>query len=465
MQNVEACGVEFTGLVAEVGRMIEAHGLLPDGGGVLVGLSGGADSVALLTALKRLAPYHNWRVAAAHFNHGIRGETASRDERFCRELCDGMGVEFVAERADVPACAAEQGVSVETAGRLLRYDFLERTRVWLGLDRIAVAHHMDDNAESVLMHLFRGSGLAGLTGIQPMRGSIIRPLLGVRRADIEDFLNSEGLLYCTDETNLAPEGTRNRLRLEVIPYLERHVNPALVPTLCSTAELLMEDEAYLAEISQYELEAARQGEGFLRERLAALDKPIAARVIRLALAEVGAVVDIERVHIEAVMELLTARTGASAVLPHARAFTSYELICFAPAGEEEEIPDFACDITGVGEYATPFGKFTVSIVGGSEIQKSRTVAYMDMDKLDGALSIRARREGDRFYPLGAPGRRKLKDIFIDRKLDRRKRDRLPLVVCGSEALFVPGIGVSETVRVDGSTARMLRVEYSPAEEE
>ena len=135
------------------------------------------------------------------------------------------------------------------------------------------------------------SGLAGLTGIQPMRGSIIRPLLGVRRADIEDFLNTEGILYCTDETNLAPEGTRNRLRLEVIPYLERHVNPALVPTLCSTAELLMEDEAYLAEISQYELEAARQGEGFLRERLAALDKPIAARVIRLALAEVGAVVD------------------------------------------------------------------------------------------------------------------------------------------------------------------------------
>lgn len=440
-------------------RFITENSLIPAGGSVLVGLSGGADSVALLRVLTRLAPRYDWTVRAAHFNHGIRGVGAEEDELFCRNLCEEMGVPFYSETADVPAYARENGLSIETAGRLLRYGFLERTAKVTGCSKIATAHHMDDNAESIMLHLIRGSGLAGLTGMKPGRDDLIRPLLSCRKEELVAFLEQEGILYRTDETNLIAEGSRNRVRLDIVPYLEKHINPAIVPTLCSMAELLTQDEEYLLAEAERELEAARRPDGFLREVIAALPYPIKTRVIRLALAEAGANVDIERVHVEAVAELLEARTGAKLMLPHVEARTSYELIKF---GLPEETEQFELPLHE-GLVDTPLGLFKISFVEGTEgFVRSRDIAFLDMEKIEKLGErpmIRNRRDGDRFRPVGAPGRRKLKDYFIDRKVDRESRDRIPLIACGSEVLFVPGFAASEQARVDETTERMLRAEY------
>lgn len=443
----------------KVERFILENGLLDEGGSVLVGLSGGADSVALLNALLALSEKHGWTVRAAHFNHGIRGADAGEDELFCQKLCEAKGVQFFADRADVPAYAGENGLSLETAGRLLRYSFLERVRENTGTDRIAVAHHMNDNAESVLLHLLRGSGLAGLLGIRPRRGDIIRPLLCVSKQEIEAYLESEGAPFRTDATNLVPEGSRNRIRLDVMPYVEEHINPALVRSLCSMSELLSKDEEYLMAEASRAYESARTEDGLKRAGIAALPYPIKTRVIRLALADAGALVDIERVHVDAAVELLSARTGARLSFPGIDVWTSYDLLKF---GKQEAPADFELPVKE-GLLSTPLGVFRVEFIEGAEgFERSLTVCFMDADKAEALgepIVIRPRRGGDRFRPVGAPGRRKLKEFFIDRKIDREERARIPLIAAGSEVLFVTGIAASETVKVDEHTGRMIRAEY------
>ncbi|MBR0136612.1 MAG: tRNA lysidine(34) synthetase TilS [Clostridia bacterium] len=457
--NTAALEQEATDLQEKVERFINENGLLPARESVLIGLSGGADSVALMKLLTRLAPKYGWNIRAAHFNHGIRGVGAEEDELFCRNLCEEMGVNFYSETADVPTYARENGLSIETAGRMLRYEFLERTAKKTGCGVISTAHHMDDNAESIMLHLIRGSGLSGLTGMKPKRDMLIRPLLSCRKEELEAFLETEGILYRTDETNLIPEGSRNRVRLDIVPYLEKHINPAIVPTLCGMADLLAQDEAYLSTEAEKALEQTRSGDGFLREKIAALPYPIKTRVIRMALAEAGALVDIERVHVEAVIELLEARTGAMLTLPKVEAWTSYDLIKFGRITRAEA---FTIPLKP-GLISTPLGLFKVDITNGTEgFTKDPGVAFLDMDKVDAMEYppvIRTRLDGDRFHPVGAPGKKKLKDYLIDRKVDRTKRDEIPLIACGSEVLFVTGYAASESTKVDENTARMLRAQF------
>ena len=433
---------------------IRRYDLIRPGQTVLAGVSGGPDSVALLTVLLRLSGPMGFALCAAHLNHGIRGESADRDEAFVRELCEFYGVPFLAEKADVPRLAKESGQTLETAGRNLRYDFLERARRQFRADCIAVAHHMDDQAESVLLHLSRGSGLSGLGGMQPKRGRLIRPFLHLRRQEIEDYLAAAEIAYCVDATNLETGGTRNRLRLHVMPYLAEHINPAIVPTLCSMAELLRRDEAYLALQAEEALEKARRSGGYDRRELAALPAPILTRALRIALRHAGAAADIERVHVEQVVEFLTARTGARLALPHVEAWISYDLICF---GVTEAAPEFCIPLNRSGFTHTPLGSFEAALVEGNAFTREPDVAYMDYNKLPEQLFVRTRKKGDRFYPLGAPGMRKLKDYFIDRKVPREQRV-LPLIAA-EEILFIPGFGISERVRVEESTKKMLRLKY------
>lgn len=449
---------DVSDLPEKVDRFIAEKELLRKDESVLIGLSGGADSVALLVILKQLAPRYGWKLYAAHFNHGIRGVGAEDDQLFCRDLCDMMGVPFYTETGDVPAYARENGMSIETAGRLLRYDFLGRIKEKTGCTAIAVAHHMNDNAESILLHLVRGSGLRGLIGINPRRDDVIRPLLCVMKDEIEKYLEREGIAYHTDETNLIADGSRNRIRLDVMPYLMKHINPGIVPTLCGMSELLSQDENYLAEEAREAYDRVRREDGLLREELDAMPYPIKTRVIRMALADAGAIVDIERVHVEAVAELLKARTGARLMLPRIEAWTSYDLIKFGnpKPGVEFETP------LKPGLIGTPLGVFRIELRNGREgFRKDPNVGFLDYDKVKalGEPVIRTRQEGDRIQPVGAPGRRKLKDYLIDRKVDREKRGEIPLIACGADVLYLAGYASSELAKVDDDTKTMLRAEF------
>ncbi len=442
---------------AQIAAFIAENELIPKGAAVVAGVSGGADSVALLRILTLLASKMEFSVFAAHLNHGIRGDAADADEAFVVSLCEAYGVPLFRARADVPRFARANGHTLEEEARIVRYAFLERARKHFGASRIAVAHHKDDQAESVLLHLMRGSGLAGLTGMQPQRGALIRPMLCVRRAEIEAFLEQEGIPYCTDATNLEPDGTRNRTRLEIIPYVEKHINPAFTQTLCATAELLRRDEDYLSNQARAALDVAAQGDGYDRHALAALPWPIQTRAIRMALANAGAAVDVERAHVEKVMALLEARTGASLDLPGARARVSYGLVHFEKPGESAPEP-FELPLAIPGDTRTPEGTFCAAYSDTIAYTTDKFTACFDAGKLPAELIVRRRRAGDRFFPLGAPGSRKLKEYFIDRKVPREARER-PLVASGSDVLFLPGFGIAETVKITPETTRVLRVEY------
>ncbi|HWQ58578.1 MAG TPA: tRNA lysidine(34) synthetase TilS [Clostridia bacterium] len=441
----------------KIAAFIRENGLIPAGSSVVAGVSGGADSVALLRVLVLLSREMDFVVSAAHLNHCIRGQAADEDEAFVAGLCEGMGISLYRERLDIPRLAREHSRTLEEEGRVARYAFFERAQAHFCADLVAVAHHKDDQAESVLLHLVRGSGLAGLTGMRPGRGDLIRPMLCVRRAEIEAYLAAEGIPYRTDATNLVPEGTRNRLRLDVIPYIERHVNPAFTQTLCSMAELLGRDEEYLAAAARDALAKAARPGGYDRLSLASLPSPIQSRAIRMALAAVGAEVDIERAHVEKVSALLGAKTGAMLDLPGALARISYGLIVFErPGGRAAE--EFELQLLIPGDTVTPDGVFRAEVMQDTSVVADPYVAYFDLERLPPCIVARRRRAGDRFFPLGAPGSRKLKEYFIDRKVPREARE-VPLVAAGSEVLFVPGFRIAEPFKVKPETTRVLRVEY------
>lgn len=434
---------------------ILTHGLIPAGERVLVGVSGGADSVALLLVLSDLRETLGFELCAAHLNHGIRGAEADEDQAYVRELCRSMALPLYEERLDIPSIARAQGKTLEQAAREQRYAFFDRAMAELGAGRIAVAHHMEDQAESIMLHLIRGSGLKGLTGMKYQRDSIIRPLLDTHRSQVEGYLGERGIAYRTDSTNLDRDASRNRLRLDVLPYIAEHINPAITDSLCSMAGLLDEDEAYLAREAARALDAAATPGGYDRAALMELPRPIQSRAVRMAIERAGVHSDIDRVHVEKVMELLKARTGASLDLPHIAAWVSYGNICFGSRPDEKA--QYEHPFVFPGETSAGDGFFFSDIPEGGII-KDNLVGFMDVDRLPPDAVVRTRRPGDTFFPCGAPGAKKLKAVFIDRKIPREQREQ-PGIFSGNEALFIPGLGVSDRVKVTADTGNIIRVRY------
>ena len=445
---------------------ITQHALIERGDTILVALSGGADSVALLHVLHALVPTLGFSLCAAHLNHGIRGEEADEDQAFVQRVCDALGIALLTRNVDVPAAAAQQKQTLEQAARACRYAFLREAAQALGASKIALAHHMNDQAETLLLHLARGSGLTGLTGMRPQNQELIRPFLYCTRAQIEAYLAQESLPFRTDSTNLVAEYTRNKLRLDIIPAFEAHVNPAFVKSLCSAAELLLADETYLDGLARDALASAKTAKGYDRHALSALAYPLLSRAVRIALADAGAAQDIQRTHVQQVIALLNASTGARLNLPQADVWLDYDSVCFGryvmPARADTPVP-----FCGEGVYTLPDGSFftcSVSTPPAEGFKENRTVAYIDANKLHAleingsALCFRSRVPGDLFFPVGAPGCKKLKSYLIDHKVSRGAREGA-MLCAGSDVLFLPGFGISELVKLDASSASILRFEF------
>ncbi|MDR1620734.1 MAG: tRNA lysidine(34) synthetase TilS [Clostridiales bacterium] len=427
---------------------------------LLVAVSGGADSVALLSLLDELRA-GCFCLRAAHLNHGIRADAAEEDARFVEGLCAALGIPLTVRIADVPRLAKERGLTLEEAAREARYTFLREERARLGARYIALAHHMNDQAETVLMHMLRGAGPAGLCGMQIVSGDLFRPLLGATREEIEAYTRQKGLCYRTDGTNFETEYTRNRIRLRLIPQLQHEYNPQIVGGLSRMAALLAQDEAYLNEEARRALDGSRTGENeYDRDRLGKLPYPIQSRALKLALADVGALYDMRQSGIARLCGLLHARTGAMAPLPRGGgAWVSYDKIRFghppaAPRDDGEETP-----LCWPGETVFGGAYFFAEIVPGLKAEGGFT-AYMDADKLPIGAVVRRRRPGDMFFALNAPGRRKLKAYLIDKKVPRDAR-QTPLIAGGDAVLYFPGGTVSHDVRVDENTKTVLRIVYKP----
>ena len=414
---------------------------LPKGVGVLVALSGGGDSVALLHLLLQVAPLFSLQVKAAHLDHGIRAESGL-DADFVQQLCCEWRVPLTVERVDLPQLARERGQGLEEAGHELRREFLQRTSVDLDCRFIALGHHRGDQAETVLMRLVRGSGLTGLAAMRPLNGSYVRPLLDFSRKQVEAYLTAIDQAFVQDASNKDLYYTRNRLRHSVLPELTL-LNPRLEENLAALSQRFALEEEFWQQEVQRALDRLRiSTDGELRlDRLALLElhPALRARVLRQALQEVrGDLRGIGAVHIDALEGLLQGDAPqAEAHLPAAWAGRRYDRLWLRIAPPVVASP-FAIEVREPGEVRLPDGRRLLFTLEALPQGEGATAVEFLAQAVPFPLTVRSFRPGDRFQPHGAPGSRKLKKFFIDAKIDKETRASVPLVE-GGQVLWLAGL--------------------------
>ena len=479
----------------KIKRYIDEYDMLGSGDKVIVGLSGGADSVCLLKILKKLGA----EVYAVHINHMLRGEEADADEDFCRRLCEKLDVPFKVYHKDIKTYAADEKMTVEEAGRKFRYACFEEQRAKSGASKIAVAHNKNDLAETVIFNMTRGSGINGLSGIKAVRGDIIRPLLCVKRSEIEAYLEKTGQDFRTDSTNLSKDYDRNKIRHIVLPTL-LEMNDGAIEHIADMADEANEAYKLINGISKTELERCTVDEVFSdkelvdskvegnyfgldsmtdedSERMLVLDKTaiiklpklIRENIIHEAIAKVaGKKKDITRRHIADVLELMESRTGSSVNLPYnITAKISYDKLIITDTNQKKNgyLFNIDNDLIEKRRVVISFSQnesLTFSIdfhKQDTQILKNNYTKLADYGKIKGALCIRTPKNGDYIIIDDKGNSKKLSRVFIDNKIDRDKRLSWPVVACGSEIIWAIGLRYSEAYKIDGKTEKILYMEY------
>lgn len=451
-------------------KTIAAHQMSAPGETVLVGVSGGADSVCLLHALKALQKELEIHLAAAHLNHGIRGEEADRDAAFVKNLCDNWQIPYYEKKEDIPALAKAMEVSEETAGRLARYQFFQELCREKSFDRIATAHNRDDQAETVLMRVIRGTGMEGLSGIRYVRqDGVIRPLLDVERTQIEGYCQENNLTYCTDSTNQEDTYTRNRIRHRLLPLLKAEFNPNISGALAALAQNMAEDgdflKGYAHRLYRQMNNPAPSHKPVLldMESLELVQESIRSRLILLAAQDaMGKDYRLERCHMEAVFGLLGKETGTAVTLPKGLcAVVRYGWIAFETPEEQAQLAgaDFADGLHYEVELgrAHDVGDHSVTLeLKELPVSLAENQMLVDYDKIkEMPLEIRTRRRGDRIAVFKDGRERKLKDFLIDAKIPLRERGSIPLLCSGSKIIAVIGHRIAEPYKANKETKRGL----------
>lgn len=417
-------------------RLDEA--LLPRGSGVLCAVSGGADSMCLLHVLKSRAEALGIRVCAAHYEHGLRGEEALRDCAFVEEYCKKEHIPCVTEHGDVRAYAAANGLGIEEAARELRYAFLERAADALGCDWIATAHNADDNAETLLLHLCRGSGAAGLAGIPPKRGRILRPLLGCTRAEIEAYLAAEGVAHVEDSSNGSEDYARNRLRLRVTPVL-RELNPAFAEAAGRTAALLRADDDCLRAMAE-DFIAREYREGSLPlTALRALHPAVAGRVLRALCPG-----SLSFEHVEAALAFAGGTEYGELDLPGLRLRREQGRLYFG-AREPVTVPERELTpgtVTEIPELSLRV-RVTEGIFTGAEIHSEFKTYAFKCEKIYGSLLCSSRRPGDKMRPAYRHVTKSLKSLFLEAGMIRWERESALVFRDEAGVLAVYGLAQDE----------------------
>jgi tRNA(Ile)-lysidine synthase len=471
-------------LADRVLRTIRRHGLVPSGGRVLVALSGGPDSVALVHLLREIERSGALAVAGlAHFNHRLRGDEADEDERFCRRMAEAFSLPIEVGREDVRALAARERRSIEDAARSARYAFLEEAASRLGADAIATGHSRDDQAETFLLRLMRGAGPRGLAGIFPRAGRVVRPLLEIRRADLREYAEERQLAFREDETNRDVSIPRNRIRHELIPYLERELSPGVVEVLAREADIARDDEDRLNEEAIALLDTVVLGDVPSRHargaeldaaRLGALHPALAARVAREVLARVAAGRSAEAHHVERLLALARGEGGDALSLPGVEAVRRNGVIALGPPRPRAFSNSFRFPLSIPGEVVLSDPGWAVTAAWGTAATlRSQTAdveavgrarpadgwlqAWVEAGALRLPLTVRSRKPGDRLRPSGLGGRsKKLQDLLVDRKIERPARDLLPLVVDADDRIvWVVGEPPAEDFRVTGPSQGVI----------
>ncbi len=451
----------------QVRHTIQKYRMLDRGDTVVVAVSGGADSLCLLHVLNSLKAELDLKLFAVHLNHQFRGVDADRDAEFVEKTCKLWEVPCRIESFDVAGYAKENGLSSEEAGREIRYRLFYETMAVIGGNKIAVAQNSNDNVETMLMRLLRGTGLEGLKGIDAVREDIIRPLLETNRSDIEEYCRENGLEPRVDKTNLQPIYMRNKIRLELLPYLKEHFNPNMNETLHRLSQVVREENDYLEQQARENFEqiARYQGEHilFATKTLKELHPAMQKRVLRKAVAALAdTLTGFEHKHFKGILELLDRDTGAAIELPkNLRAVISYENLVI---GKNIVYADKKCYYKlkyNSEQFIEELkGVLSIRVIDKSELEaipKARDRVYLDAHKVKTTLVLRNRQQGDRISPIGMKGSKKLKDYFIDKKIPKEERDDILLLMDENEVVWIVGSVISEKYKITADTQKVIVV--------
>ncbi len=459
-------------MIEKVKDYVEKNKMLTPGDTVVAGVSGGADSLCLLFLLKEFAKKMPLQLAVVHVNHGIRNE-AGEDAAYVKQICTKLDVPFFLKEVDVESIAKEQRISTEEAGRNIRYaafsEILNELTDGKG-GKIAVAHTANDRAETMLFHLFRGTGLTGLSGIKPVRGQIVRPLLCLERAEIEQYLKEKNIAFCIDRTNNEDTYTRNKIRHHILPYAEEYVCAGTISHMNRTAEMLLETEEYLKEqtcgIYKEIAEETEEGTFFCVEKFVKQPKLLQKRLLLLSVERIAAGRrDIGSVHIEDILSLFYKAGNKEQRLPYGIiARREFDRVFIGVQTSEEEKSKFdeisvfvpgEIEIDGVGVFEFQLFEYDKSKI----IPEKTYTKWFDYDKIEKSLVLRTRQTGDYLTINQALSQKTLKKYFIEEKIPKNQREKIYVLADGSHIVWIPGLRISQYYKIGSETKKVLQVHF------
>lgn len=439
------------------------YGLISKGDCIVLGVSGGADSVALLDVLCEMSAEYDLKLHVVHVNHGLRGQAADNDQKYVEDICEKRNIPCRVFKFDVAEIARKEHLTSEEAGRKMRYFAFESVADEVNANKIATAHHMNDNTETLLFNILRGSGLTGLCGIRPIRGKYIRPLIKTSRAEIEDYLKCKNIPWCTDSTNNETFFTRNRIRHELLPYIKNNFNPSAELALQRMSELCGDDNDFIDGIADECVRDCTVSQECTHivldvKKFNARHVAIKRRMIRCVLEKLSVPLkDVHMVHVDGCIKMIaSSESGAYTHVGSCRVGLEQNGIRFST----EEICDGFEVYVDVGSKCyIPQIKAYIAVKNVAERGvSSKNRVYVSADEIGSSLLVRNRKNGDRIKPFGMKGEKKLKDYFIDKKVPLSERNNIPVFVHNNKIIWIGGYCINEDCRITSDTDKILMLE-------
>lgn len=439
----------------DVLSVIKKYNMLENCDRIVVGLSGGADSVCLLSVLNSLKAEYGFLLVAAHINHGIRGAEAQRDEENCKRLCESLNVPLEILHADIPTLSKQQGIGEEECGRIVRYDFFRSLAGERG--KIATAHNLNDNAETLLLNLVRGAGAKGACGIPPVRDNIIRPLIETDRKSIEKYCEENELQYVTDSTNLECEYSRNKIRIKVLPTL-CEINQNAVGALSGFASRMREQEAFLESVVNEKYAQCVKNSVLYEAEFSALDIFLKKRIAGRFLSELSHG-EVESKHIDDFLRFVG--SGKTLVTASATEIVSRDGKIFKKPEQAEQFSvDFSLDDKKVN---LPFCEISVEKYDTKDLQnlnKDMLDNLIDCDKISNTLILRSRKDGDKFTFSKRRITKTVKKLFNEDKIPPEVRNKMIILDSDGEVVWLRGYGTNKKFRIGADTKKAIKLNIS-----
>ena len=448
-------------------EFIQKNKLISPEDKIIVAVSGGVDSVVLLDVLNELKSQLKLELIVAHFNHKLRGTESDEDENFVKKFASELGIECYVRSEDTKEYCKSKKISIQEGARELRYNFFETLRLIKGFDKIATAHNANDNAETVLLNLFRGSGINGLAGIQMKRGNIIRPLLFATRDEIEEYAYEKGLTYRVDSSNFKTTYRRNYIRLNLLPLISENINPGIIETLNRTAQIFSELSEFIRHeaLKIIKFVAVEENPGKilidiqrLKNYLFFIQESVIISTIETFFNE-----RIDFARVLSVLNLIDSTPGSSMMISKDLfVYRDRQYLVFIRKPELFETEVFAYVHPGE-KYETDFFVFSSEFVKKEDVQFNRNpqVEYIDAELIADELILRNWQPGDWFIPLGMKGRKKLSDFLIDLKIPVYEKRKILVLESEGKIVWVCGFRLDDRFKITDSTQKILKIEFHP----